>query len=103
MKAAHERADDGAKRAAEHADRVRAAWTQGAFDCLVVWLTWYPESFLAEQFVTECIGNGYAPPPDARAWGAVIQRAARKGCIVKVGYAPAATSNGSPKVLWRRA
>jgi hypothetical protein len=58
------------------------------------------ENFLAEQFVAWAASRIEAPP-DPRAWGPVIQRAAHKKKIIRVGYAPATTSNGSPKCLWR--
>lgn len=38
-----------------------------------------------------------------KAWGAAVQMARRKGWIRAAGYAPARSSNGSPKVLWERA
>ncbi len=41
-------------------------------------------------------------PHDSRAWGAVMRRAARARLIEKIGYAPAASSHGSPKPLWKR-
>lgn len=37
---------------------------------------------------------------DGRAWGAAARRAQRLGYIKRIGYAPANTSNRSPKVLW---
>ena len=40
---------------------------------------------------------------NARAWGGAIQYAARKGWIKKSGYAPARSSNLSPKCLWQLA
>ena len=45
---------------------------------------------------------GLSPPPDGRAWGHVMARARSRGLIVAVGYGPAASSNGSPKVLWAK-
>jgi uncharacterized protein (DUF934 family) len=42
-------------------------------------------------------------PPDGRAWGHAARAAQRYGWIRRVGYAPAASSNGSPKCLWEAA
>ena len=47
-----------------------------------------------------------APPDlrysrDGRAWGGAAKRAQSWGCIKRVGYAQARTSNASPKVLWQ--
>jgi len=58
--------------------------------------------FLAEQFVEYATKRyGLLPPPDGRAWGGPVRRAALAGKIRKVGYAPANTSNRSPKALWQ--
>lgn len=38
---------------------------------------------------------------DGRAFGAVMQRARRDGLVVADGFAPANSSNRSPKVRWR--
>ena len=55
-------------------------------------------TFLVEQLHQWA---GSERPRNGKAWGGVIQRAARAGKIVKVGYAPALSSNHSPKCLWR--
>jgi hypothetical protein len=55
-------------------------------------------AFLIEE-VREQPGAPIAP--NERAWGQVVRRAAAEGLIVKVGYAPARSSNLSPKCLWR--
>jgi hypothetical protein len=57
-------------------------------------------SFLAEQFV-QWAKTRIESPNDPRNWGGVISRAAHSKKIVRVGYAPAESSNGSPKCLWR--
>lgn len=44
---------------------------------------------------------GSERPRNGKAWGPIIQRAARLGVITHAGYAPASTSNRSPKCLWR--
>ena len=43
---------------------------------------------------------GVEAPTDQRAWGAVVNRASRRGLIRRVGFAPARSSNGSPKPVW---
>lgn len=60
------------------------------------------DTFMAEDFV-EWMKRNYPaiPPPDPRAFGGVIQKAAREGLIERVGYAPANSSNRSPKCVWR--
>lgn len=42
-------------------------------------------------------------PPDGRAWGCATQKAKRLGIIVAVGFVATRSSNGAPKVSWKRA
>jgi hypothetical protein len=102
--AARRRGLDGARRAADHADRMREAWTATA----VAWVRLFVSSrvgrpFLAEEVRAGALEWGLDAPPDGRAWGHVMRRAQRDGLIAAAGYAAAASSNGSPKVLWRKA
>lgn len=92
------RRDDGIQRASDHAGE---AWKKRAHGYLLEFLTTLhiEEEFLAER-VRE-FAAGLDVPPDGRAWGWVMRDASRRGFIVKVGYAPAKSSNLSPKVLWR--
>lgn len=59
------------------------------------------------MFLTEDVRAYYKDtldlPHDGRAWGQVMRQAVRNGSIVHCGFAPAKTSNGSAKVMWRRA
>lgn len=94
------RRDAGIERAVTHADRVMLTWSDDAYSYLRTWLARKPRGdFLAEDAFAEFLID----PPDGRAFGAVIRRAARDGLIHKVGYRQAKTSNLSPKVLWRSA
>jgi len=99
---AEQRRDHGIARAALHADIVVESWNASADRWLGTYLEQQRGPFLAEQFVA-WLGERLAAPPDPRAWGAVIRRAALKRRIVKVGYGPAASSNNSPKCVWRAA
>jgi hypothetical protein len=101
FKAARERRDTGMQRAADHANRVEPEWSDKAYRLAVKMFEIRDASFLAEDVVRSLAGV-IPDPPDKRAWGHIFQRAARNGVIEKIGYAPAATSNCSPKVLWRR-
>jgi hypothetical protein len=96
--AAERRRDLGIERAVDHADRVRAEWSERAVELLRSWALGRPP-FLAEQF-RETAAKIVGHPPDARAWGAVVRAAAAEGYIRRVGYAPALSSNLSPKCLW---
>lgn len=95
---ARARRDDGIQRSGDHAG---TAWKRHATGYLKEFLVLKGKgnTFLAED-VRE-FAAALEDPPDGRAWGSVFQDAARKGLIVKAGYAPAKSSNLSPKVLWR--
>jgi hypothetical protein len=98
------RRDGGIAKASGHAESVSPHWNEEADRALRVFLRTRDGGFLAEEFVHWTRGNrDIAQPPDGRAWGAVVNRAARAGLIRKLGYAAANTSNRSPKCLWVRA
>lgn len=94
------RRDDGIQRAADHAGDY---WRRCARGFLLEYLATHAEPFLAENVREFAEARHLADPPDGRAWGQVMRSAARDGLIVKVGYAPARSSNLSPKVQWRAA
>jgi hypothetical protein len=97
---ARARRDDGIQRAGDHAgDR----WRRGARGYLLEYLATHAGPFMAEDVRELADARGFEAPPDGRAWGQVFQAAARERLIVKVGYAPAKSSNLSPKVQWRAA
>lgn len=57
-----------------------------------------------ERFLTEEARADADQLPDwvdGRAWGQVVRRAVRLGWIERAGFAPARSSNLSPKPLWR--
>lgn len=88
--------------AARAANRAGEGWKIAALAAVEAYCIAHPgETFMAEQ-IREWATH-VPPPPDGRAWGHVMQAARRYGIIEAAGYAPAVSSNGSPKVLWRRA
>lgn len=94
------RRDAGIAAAKSHAEADAPGWTQAALDALEVYAAVVPE-FLAEDFEHWAIGKAGIPKPaDGRAWGSVMRVAANRGLIRRVGYAPARSSNMSPKCLW---
>jgi len=88
--------DEGIQRAVDHADREIESWSDRASDML---LSCARARGKGAEITSESIRN-YAefhdlpPPPDKRAWGAVMLKAARAGVIKKVGY----TTANDPKV-----
>lgn len=93
----------GMTSAAEHAEADSPGWGERALSAAVRAMSMQSGNFTMEhiRYVAHFyIGLGM--PPDLRAWGAVTQKLIRAGVIERVGYAPAASSHGSPKPLYRR-
>lgn len=95
-----ERRDDGMKKALENADQQHYDWSQRAF----IYLLWYCTRntvFMAENVRMASVGV-IARPPHARAWGAVMVRAARAGIIRKRGYRNVSNplAHRTPATLW---
>jgi hypothetical protein len=86
-----------AERAASRASRIRPGWRQSALDAVRA----YAESH--ERFMAEDVRIFIDLPAeaDARALGAIMCDARRAGIVKADGYAPARSSNGTPKVRWR--
>lgn len=99
-----ERRDHGIKQAVEHADAVTPKWSiqaEAYAEMMIKRRGFKP--FLMEEIVAAAIRDGIPEPPDRRSWGGIIRALAKRGVVRKMGYAEAATSNCSPKVLWSKA
>ena len=100
---AGDRRDEGIARAADRNERRHAGWQHEALGHLATFLSWQGDrTFLAEEVREYAVSAGLVLPTDGRAWGALMQLAKRLEWIVAVGYAPARSSNLSPKVLWQK-
>ena len=96
------RRDEGIERSYEHAEAATPGWKAEAAALLGEFrATQNGQTFLTEDYVAFALAKGLAEPPDRRAFGGVMQAGLRRGRVVKVGFAPAKTSNLSPKVLWQ--
>lgn len=94
-----------AQAAADRAERTAPGWISDAVDALRRFARNQVAVFTIEQ--ARCVIEtqpGIPEPTDKRAWGHVTRRAEAEGFIERVrnGYAPATSSNGSPKPLYRR-
>ena len=102
MEIALDRGHSAARAAAEKAEEVAPGWTQIAAIQVLRFAQKATEPFTIEQARAECMLTPAGA--DARSWGHVTRLAVRKGWIEPTGeYAPAASSNGSPKRLYRLA
>ena len=92
--------DEGMRQAVEHADAVHGNWSERAMDMLKDYLELLRYGLgEGQQFTSEMVREyaeqmGLPDPPDKRAWGAVMVKAARAGLIVKKGW----TTSRNPKV-----
>ena len=100
---ARERAEQGIESSGAHADAVESGWRFQALALVTAFANEIGRPFVVEEARAYAEKRGLPDPPDARAYGSVVRLARAKGRIRKVGYAPTASSNGSPKCLWEKA
>ena len=87
---------DGMRAAEENANRKEQGWSLRALSALLD-TGKRLGTFTIEDLRESCQVDS---PTDQRAWGGVINYASRHKLIRRVGYAPARSSNGSPKPVW---
>lgn len=92
---ARERGHSAARAASARAASLDATWKQGALAAVRTYAETHDQPFLFESIE-------FVVPLDAdrRAIGHIAKEAQRLGWIKPHGYAPAASSNGSPKSAW---
>lgn len=101
--------DEGMAKAAAHADRLHEAWQERAMGFLKefsirCWASASQHNFTAEDVYDYAERYGLPRPPDRRAWGAVMTKAAKQGIIRKVGYGVSARPecHNRPVTMWER-
>lgn len=77
-------------------------WKAKAYSALVQYAKRSTAPFTTEQARTS-IQKRLDAPPELRWWGDVTQEAIRRGVIKAIDFAPARSSNGSPKPVYVRA
>lgn len=81
--------DAGIQQAADHAEQVHPSWGEHAYEVLRQFVEIQRRAggrqFTSEGVRSSILALQLKEPPHRRAWGAVFQRAARNGLIVKVG------------------
>lgn len=88
---------EGMRAAEDAANRAVEGWSETALEAVK------EVGARLGRFTVEELRNASVleAPTDQRAWGGVIQRAARLGIIVRDGYSTSKTSNGAPVYVWR--
>lgn len=100
---ARARRDAGMERVRDAAEREVPNWTALALEAVRRFAGHQGGYFTMEQ-CRAIVESDLPHQPRLRAWGGVTQSAIRAGFIEQVRgqYAPAASSNGSPKPMYRR-
>ena len=99
---ASEKGHAAAKAAAARADREIDEWTKKAVALFAEYASQAFDPFLTEEARQYAESHGLSSPPDGRAWGHVAKNCQRAGVVTSAGFGAAKSSNGSPKVLWKR-
>jgi hypothetical protein len=99
---ASEKGHAAAKAAAARADREIDEWTDKAVALFATFAKITPSPFLTEEARQFAESRGLSSPPDGRAWGHVAKKCQRAGVVTSAGFGAAKSSNGSPKVLWKK-
>jgi len=102
MDEARARRDAGMASALDHAEQDAPGWGEQCFSLLRTYAAMQHHDFTIETFRAWAHAHGLPMPPESRAFGPVTQRAIRESVIVRTGYAPAASSNGSQKPVYSR-
>lgn len=94
--------DDGMQRAVDHANRVSPSWQERAIEHVRAFALEQRE-FMCEEARRFAEGRGMSPPPDKRAWGAVMMKCAKLGIVEKIGlgYAKDPKVHMNPASVWR--
>lgn len=96
------RADMGIERVSEATERNSPDWLEKALERVRVFARTQAGMFTVEQ-MRSVLADELPTPSDQRIWGAVCIHAQKAGYLAKTKlYAPAASSNNSPKRLYVR-
>lgn len=104
LEASIKRAVSGISLSACHANAKTSDWTGLAQAAVKFAIAALPQDakFTIED-VRATIDEELPAPPDLRAWGSVTQSLIKSGSLVKThSYKQAASSNGSPKMLYAK-
>lgn len=93
--------DKGMKVASDHAELTNICWNQMAFDMLVECPL---KTFMTEQLRAWAYENGLPKPPNEKAWGSIVTKAAKAGLIIFQGYRRVSNpqAHRRPAGLWEK-
>lgn len=93
--------DAGMASSANHAETDAPGWCDRAYQAVSAHMKWDCDWTIEEARAYLYAKNLLDEPTSLRAWGGVTQRLVRDGKIERVGFLPAASSNGSWKPTYR--
>lgn len=96
-------AQQGMQQAVDHAEEVHDNWADEAYAFLKKYVGYTLTPFMAEEMRLASL-NVVPEPPTKRAWGLIIQRAAREKLIRRVGYKAVSNprAHGTPAAVWAK-
>lgn len=94
--------DAGIQQAIDHANAVVDNWSEKAYHLLIDFIEEVPGEFMVEDLRAYAAMKDFPLPPSARAWGAVILRAAKSGLVENAGYGKTKNKKAhrTPASLW---
>lgn len=94
--------DEGMARSADHAERVNPGWQDRAVSFIRSYAITH-EQFMCEGARRYAEARGIGSPPDKRAWGTAMIKAAKASIVKKVGlaYATDPKVHMNPASLWK--
>ena len=96
--------DEAIATAVTGADATSPTWSTSAYKMLQKFIGTVPD-FITEDFREYCEANNLPSPPEARAYGGIMQKASRDKIIVPTGeWRPMKAKNChlNPKRVWRK-
>lgn len=102
--AAEDQRNKGIEKAVSHADWKEDDWQARAFEFLKEFLGNHNGPFMVEEVRSYAALLDFPLPPSARAWGAVILRAAKEKLVERCGYSQTKNvkAHRTPAALWRQ-
>lgn len=93
--------DEGISRAVDRAERAVSGWSDLAFEFIKLYAQQHKGArFIGRDITQAAKSYGLIEPPNEKAWGGPLQRAARAGVIRKIGAEPDPNRHMALVPLW---